>query len=584
MKRHLKILFSSTLILSSTVSNSQVQGAYLDINNIKARFEFNKPIFNHDQTSSHGFITQKNGQSHGIYSSGIWIGGKDVNGQLHLAGQTYGMGSDFVGAPSGNKDGLFVMTRQMVEDHILNWNSGSYVPPQDILDWPGNGDPAFSEPFNFAPYVNVGGTGAYEPLMGDYPDIKGDLALFWFLSDDTTHTETNGDRLKVDVYAMAYAYDCPLDSALNNSIFVDYTIVNRSTTLYNDVWFGSFTDFDIGCSGDDYVRCDVERGIFYTYNADDTDDASCNGAQPHQSSLPAVGCMLFGSQQINDGQDNIGPNASNNFTVPYATAIADNGVCYKGLGHHYGDGIIDNERINLRKFGVFDRLGVSWANDPTLPMDYYSYLTGNWLDGTPWLYGGYGHHSDTNATAFTTDFMFPNDSDPQYWSTDGNSVSPWTEETESNLQGDRRALGCTGPFRLTPGGVIEVTSVFLAAHDHTSTDNLAGIPILLDRAEAISTYIESGNFPTCGSTIGIEEQIDFGLSVYPNPGNGMLHVESDKPFNKVYVYNMLGELVYTNACNLDYAEIDLSECADGIYVIKIADNEGHSNQLRYIKN
>lgn len=30
--------------------------------------------------------------------------------------------------------------------------------------------------------------------------------------------------------------------------------------------------------------------------------------------------------------------------------------------------------------------------------------------------------------------------------------------------------------------------------------------------------------------------------------------------------------------------IDLSGCSNGIYVIKIADNEGHSNQMRYIKN
>lgn len=583
MKQHLKILFSTTLFLSSAVSFSQVQGAYLDINNVKARFEFNKPIFNHNQTGSHGFVTQKNGQSHGIYSSGIWIGGKDVNGQLHLAGQVYGTGNDFVGAPSGDYDAIYPMTSLMVDDFIANWQSTSYVVPQEILDWPAHGNIASGDPYYLAPFFDNNSDGIYNPADGDYPKIKGNQAIYWYLTDSCVHTETNGDMLNIGMHCMAYAYDCPLDSALNNTVFIDYRINNKSSNLYNDVWVGSFTDFDIGCSADDYVGCSVEKGVYYAYNGDQTDNASCNGSTPFSQSLPAVGSMMFGTNQLNDGQDNVGPNASNNYNVPYATAMADNGVCYKGLGHHYGDGIIDNERINLRRFGMFDRLGVSWANDPSNPLDYYAYLTGFWLDGTQWLYGGYGHFSDTNATSIPTDFMFPDTSDYQYWSTGGTPVSAWSEETESNLQGDRRTLGSTGPFRLTPGGEINITMAFIAAHDYTSSNNRAGIPILLDRAGDVSDFIEYNNLPVCGTTVGIKEEIDFGLNVYPNPGNGLLTIESQTDFTEVQVYNAIGELVYQNNNLLNSVEINLRAFADGVYVIKVSDDHGHSNQMRYIK-
>ena len=45
---------------------------------------------------------------------------------------------------------------------------------------------------------------------------------------------------------MAYAFNEPADSALNNTIFLHYQIINRSTDTYDSVYIGFFDDIDIG--------------------------------------------------------------------------------------------------------------------------------------------------------------------------------------------------------------------------------------------------------------------------------------------------------------------------------------------------
>jgi hypothetical protein len=45
---------------------------------------------------------------------------------------------------------------------------------------------------------------------------------------------------------MAYAFNNSIDSALNNTIFINYRIYNRSQNNYDSLYIGSFTDFDIG--------------------------------------------------------------------------------------------------------------------------------------------------------------------------------------------------------------------------------------------------------------------------------------------------------------------------------------------------
>ena len=53
--------------------------------------------------------------------------------------------------------------------------------------------------------------------------------------------------------------------------------------------------------------------------------------------------------------------------------------------------------------------------------------------------------------------MFPGDSDPLNWGTEGVTVPDWSEVTEGNTPEDRRFCQAAGPFILKPGAVNNLT-------------------------------------------------------------------------------------------------------------------------------
>src|SRR5690606_20699886 len=181
-----------------------------------------------------------------------------------------------------------------------------------------------------------------------------------------------------------------------------------------DTYFGQWADSDVGCSEDDYVGCDVNRGLGYAYNADAVDDNGCNGAQPYGANPPAVGIDFFeGPYQDDDGIDNPGPNEDNNYFISYNDAVAGNGIVYKGMGIGYGDDVIDNERFGMRKFVFYDRLRNFPQTDPTNAVQHYNYLSGFWQDGQAYVYGGFGYPNTAGAiNNLVVDYCYPGDSDP----------------------------------------------------------------------------------------------------------------------------------------------------------------------------
>jgi len=170
-----------------------------------------------------------------------------------------------------------------------------------------------------APFTDVDGDGIYNARNGDYPafalngtnncdyHLLGDQSLWWVFNDKGSwHSESGGDPLGVEVHATAFAYKSSQEH-LNNATFIRYKIINRSTDTWNDYWFGQWMATNVGDASDDYVGCDVGRGMGYAYNGDLNDGASPQaqfwtyGAHP-----PAIGVdFLRGTRAIeNDFQDN----------------------------------------------------------------------------------------------------------------------------------------------------------------------------------------------------------------------------------------------------------------------------------------
>lgn len=157
-------------------------------------------------------------------------------------------------------------------------------------------------------------------MTGDYPLIRGDQCIFFMYNDDREHTESQGERLLAEIHGMAYAFDAPDGSALWNTGFVHYDLINRSDHLYHDVYSALFSEFEIGYPWDDYVGSDVMRRSFYGFNGDDFDeDWSYTGSDIDLQTVyheypPAQSVTILGGPFLDaDGEDD--PSGGCDFSI-----------------------------------------------------------------------------------------------------------------------------------------------------------------------------------------------------------------------------------------------------------------------------
>ncbi|MEX1190762.1 MAG: T9SS type A sorting domain-containing protein, partial [Brumimicrobium sp.] len=89
---------------------------------------------------------------------------------------------------------------------------------------------------------------------------------------------------------------------------------------------------------------------------------------------------------------------------------------------------------------------------------------------------------------------------------------------------------------------------------------------------------------------GISEEGDVGLnqetkndfSIYPNPTNSILNIQSDKVIQKISVFNYLGELVIQeNGQALN--QINVEQLNKGIYVIRMIGKDGNVFNGKFVK-
>jgi len=349
-----------------------------------------------------------------------------------------------------------------------------------IYGWPAHGDVSRGQDYWLAPFYDRDGDGSYNPDNGDHPwyddilgrdDIEcgidrrislfGDETHWWVFNDKgNIHTETNGDPIGMEIRAQAFAF--ATNDEVNRMTFYNYELINRGTQTLFNTYFSQYLDADIGNYVDDYTGCDVSRGLGYMYNGDLFDQA--DGGRPgYGANPPAIGCDFFeGPYQDADGIDNVGPFidplTGDLITPTVNAAIVGQGIVYKGIGIGYSDGIIDNERFGMRRFTYYTSTSQYPYNDPQNAAEYYNFMRGRWANGSVMVYGGLGYEGSTGATNILSDYMFPGDSDPLFWSTAGqNPGFLWDESTNNNPSGDRRFVQSAGPFTLKPGAINNIT-------------------------------------------------------------------------------------------------------------------------------
>jgi hypothetical protein len=403
-------------------------------------------------------------------------------------------------------DEFFTITKAEVITYTLQYECNldpdcddDFVVSNDALNrinnWPAHGDVSRGQDFYLAPFYdnpgqNTAGDGIYDPSQGDTPwfddilgrdDVEcgtdrrvtlfGDRTNWWVFNDKgNIHTETGADPIGMEIRAQAFSF--ATNDEVNRMTFYNYEMINRSTQTLFETYFTQYVDADVGFSDDDFVGCDVSRGLGYAYNGTNNDPGG-NGAPGYGDNPPAVGVDYFeGPYQDADNLDNVGPrleeqpDGSFELVVPSVSqALSGKGIVYDGIGIGYSDGIIDNERFGMRRFNYFNRpdIGAPATHDPSSPTDYYNYMTGFWRDNSPIYYGGNGYTGSVGITAVEAAYTYPGDTDPLHFGTEGQDMGwNWTEQNtdgsgNSNDNGDRRFLQSAGPFTLTPGSINNLT-------------------------------------------------------------------------------------------------------------------------------
>lgn len=530
-------------------------GADLDVNKVKARV-YNRGDMFWDLNQAPRYEVPVGSCKNTSFGASLWLGGVDQGSNLRMAAMTYRQtGTDYQPGPLDIT--TVSITPQRVADFdrvwkidrtmLFNFNqavadgsvaNGTYAIPEAILTWPGNGQG--NEAAILAPFVDLNQNGIYEPLQGDYPEIKGDQMIYFIFNDAKLHTETGGIPIGAEIHASIYAYTCnDIDpssdiEALNYTTFYHYKVINRAFTSLNDTYIGFWNDIDIGFYQDDYAGCIPEENYAFVYNGDNDDQGITGyGLNPPMQNV----VVLRGPDaDPNDGFDN-----NNNGSVDET-----------------------NEQCMLTNLMRYYNInGPSAINgNPTMAMDYYNYLRTRYRNGAPVLGCGYVNDTLGSPTNFVTPGL-------PY------SNAPCTETTVGGIADDQRILVSSGPFTLQPGGSREAEYALVYSRDESAPNGLnTSVAKNTAYVNAIKQMYSTQQFPSCYA-VSVAENAPAPqqpLVAYPNPttGNININLAGLNNIKQVSVVNMLGQVVAVPySPNGGVYTLQTNHLAAGVYVVVV---------------
>ncbi|MCC6723957.1 MAG: T9SS type A sorting domain-containing protein [Saprospiraceae bacterium] len=504
--------------------------AHLDVNNARVILQASGDFF--WDRSDGGYFVPKTDNVATMFSGGLWLGGFDPGGNLKIAAQTYGASGGYpewwpgpldaqngtINAPvCSNFNRLWPIKRSAISAHIADFESDGDIDgpvPQGVLEWPGRDNPeslssnGFSLPIGheLAPFFDRNGNGKYEPMLGDYPKVTGDQAIWWIFNDEgggAIHGETNGTPIRAEIHALAYAFEGSNDENLANTTFYDFKLFNRALEYLDSAFVGLWLDPDMGCYLDDYIGCISSEKLAFVYNADATDgqpDCACSGLPTYCNEPPITGVKVLRGPNNNNGED------TGFSSFSYSNALAP----------PTGNGMLPQ-------------------------------LFGTWPDGTPITYGGSGYN--------------PTSTDIHPFALDGNpsKTDEWSLCTVDMPPLDFRMLISSGPFHLEPG---ESTSICYAVMTKFGVNYpCPDVTPLIEMGNAIEEF--------CASLSPANEPIAAANTTqfYPNPlvSEGKLSTNGEQ-MESVRLFNSNGQLVrHYNGLKTNELAIERGGLPAGLY-------------------
>ena len=539
----MKNIFLLVLVLYVSCESLFAQAPFntidsVDINNINAAVSVHGDMWwNPVLETAHCEFpngTQKNCN----FASSLWMSGYDGAGNLHIAAQTYRQsGNDYWPGPLDASDTLTYATAnawaKIWKVNLTDIDTFLSLPthtiantPQSILTWPGkgnihaqgNGGIPLTVTSDMAPFMDLNGNGIYEPLLGEYPAIKGNQTLWWVFSDNgPVHNQTNGRPLGVEVHAMAYGFK--RGTLIDDVIYYEYNIVNKSANNYNNFRIAEWNDGIIGYQFDNYCGFDSIWRMSIIYKGTNCD--GCGAGSP-----------------INGYGLNPPQTAITMIVLP-----GDEGTNYVPIGcfdYYVNDASIKGNPAIDSQFNNYMRSKARNGESLTKAYltDTLSYPCGNYDSTAIINYLDPGDPSDTTS---------------------------WNACTCNEFPGDRRTVFSSNDFNLNAGSSQRVVFALLVA------DTAKGCPLASFNDIKIVADTAWGNYFQNAS--GVKNIVsNNGGNIYPNPAHNLLYLENSVPNTgeeNITFYNIIGQKLNVPISGTGNKRVaDLSGLPNGIYLVE----------------
>lgn len=409
--------------------------------------------------------------------------------------------------------------------------------PISILEWPAKGNiyakgrnsVSLNITESMAPFVDVNSDGYYDPLIGDYPLMKGD-EMQWLVFNDAgpiPHNEiTQSLPMGVDVKMMIYATN--RTGAIGNIVFYEFDIRNKSQA-FTSFSLGLFADVDLGIASDDYVGFDSARNMCYFYNGTPNDGGGVSSG--YADSLPMVGVRFleFPSNDCN-------------------------------VGTHLGSFISIDEARNATAF-------------PNSAADVYNYLNHTWRDSTPVRspsyhpvtldaysdgYGGYGAIKKYVYDGMPTNF------------------GPWSQCNFQSPMKDRRGIIAIEPRSLSVNNNIHLAIALIVSPKAKSN----GCPSV--NFSQLNAYADSAVHFYCNPPTSIPSLSLLGVDMFPNPTKSRLSIKLSDEYREnlmIEVRDVLGNIIPVSMSEQGHLlVIEMEPLPKGVYSVSLITKTNKANQ------
>jgi len=126
---------------------------------------------------------------------------------------------------------------------------------------------------------------------------------------------------------------------------------------------------------------------------------------------------------------------------------------------------------------------------------------------------------------------------------------------------------------ITTGNYVEAPTEW-TQYTYTIPANVKYVAIQCVSNDAFIFFVDDIQYT---GTVAVEES-NIASSVYPNPASDFVTFSSQEDINKVEIYNVVGQLVYSNVESNTKVMVNVNDFSNGVYIAKLYTEKGTSNQ------